>query len=135
MAADDRCHLLCLSLPRAEELRRARPSGDGVEKAGEAARALGDPTRLMIAAVLGQGGEMCVCDVAWVTERAPNLASHHLRVLRSAGLVRSRRDGKMVLYSLTESGAALLEGLLAPVAGAEVRRERSLLRSPRARSS
>ena len=48
----------------------------------------------------------------WVTERADNLVSHHVRILRSLGLARSRRDGKMVLYALTESGRALLAGLL-----------------------
>jgi DNA-binding transcriptional ArsR family regulator len=41
-------------------------------------------------------------------ERSENLVSHHLRTLRAAGLVASRRDGKMVLYSLTGSGRGLL---------------------------
>jgi DNA-binding transcriptional ArsR family regulator len=54
-----------------------------------------------------------VCDLAWVVERAENLVSHHLRLLRSAGLVTSRRDGKMVMYSLTERGRELLASTLA----------------------
>jgi DNA-binding transcriptional ArsR family regulator len=58
-------------------------------------------------------GELCVCDLAWVAERAENLVSHHVRALRSAGLVRSRRDGKMVMYSLTERGLDLLHSVLA----------------------
>jgi DNA-binding transcriptional ArsR family regulator len=41
-----------------------------------------------------------------------NLVSHHLRVLRGAGLVSGRRDGKMVLYALTEPGRALLATVL-----------------------
>ena len=41
-------------------------------------------------------------------ERAENLVSHHLRVLRQAGLVESRRTGKMVLYALTRRGRDLL---------------------------
>ena len=45
-------------------------------------------------------------------ERAENLVSHHLRQLRSAGLVTSRRDGKMVMYSLTERGRDLLRSAL-----------------------
>ena len=49
----------------------------------------------------------------WVLERAENLVSHHLRVLRDAGLVESRRDGKMVLYSLTQHGRAVLKATLA----------------------
>jgi len=47
-----------------------------------------------------------------VTERADNLVSHHVRTLGSLGLARSRRDGKMVLYSLTDPGRRLLSGLL-----------------------
>jgi DNA-binding transcriptional ArsR family regulator len=49
-----------------------------------------------------------VADDRWVAERARNLVSHRLRALRSAGLVSSRRDGKMVLYSLAPAGHALL---------------------------
>ena len=53
-----------------------------------------------------------MCDLAWVVERAENLVSHHLRLLRSAGLVTSRRDGKMVMYSLSERGNELLAATL-----------------------
>ena len=54
---------------------------------------------------------MCVCDLAWIVERAENLVSHHLRALRAAGLADYRRDGKMALYSLTEHGRGLLDVL------------------------
>ena len=57
-----------------------------------------------------------VCDLSWVTERSDGLVSHHARVLRAASLVASRRDGKMVLHSLTGAGAALLDVVLPPVA-------------------
>lgn len=114
--ADDRCDLLCLDLPRAEALRAARLVAEQIEPAAAAAKALGDPTRLAIAAALRDGGELCVCDLSWVCERAENLVSHHVRTLRSAGLVRSRREGKMVMLSLTERGAALLEAVLTTAA-------------------
>ena len=106
--ADDRCDLLCLDLPTAEALRQRRLSTELVEAAAARARALADPTRLMLAAALAETEELCVCDMAWVAERAENLVGHHLRALRHAGLVRSRREGKMVLYRLTESGRELL---------------------------
>ena len=60
---------------------------------------------------LRETDELCVCDLAWIVERAENLVSHHLRALRAAGLAEYRRDGKMALYSLTERGHALLEAL------------------------
>ncbi len=63
---------------------------------------------MTLAVALEQGGEVCVCDLAWILERPQNLVSHHLRALREAGLARSRRDGKMVMYELSEDGAALV---------------------------
>jgi DNA-binding transcriptional ArsR family regulator len=70
---------------------------------------------LRVAAVLAAGGELCVCDLAWITGRAENLVSHHVRVLRGAGLASSRRQGKMVLYQLTGLGATMLASVLAPL--------------------
>ncbi|MEP6641704.1 MAG: metalloregulator ArsR/SmtB family transcription factor, partial [Gaiellales bacterium] len=88
--SDDHCDLLCLDLPRAEELRSARPSPSATKRAAAAAAALGDPTRLELAAALDRGGEQCDCDLAWISGRSQNLVSHHLRALRRAGLVNSR---------------------------------------------
>src|ERR1700758_5661668 len=105
---EDRCDLLCLDLPKAEALRAARPSGQEARALAEAFRALGDPTRLTLALALRDGGELCVCDLSWIVERAENLVSHHVRALRAAGLADYRRDGKMALYALTGRGRALL---------------------------
>ena len=110
--ADDTCDLLCLDLPRAEAVRRARPDDDALRAAADRAGALGDPTRLQVAVALREGGELCVCDLAWVCERSDKLVSHHARALRAAGLVSSRREGKMVMYSLTPTGRALLEAVI-----------------------
>lgn len=119
----DTCDLLCLDLPHAEEIRADLPEIDVVEPAAAAARALGDPTRLTLAAALYRGGELCVCDTSWVSGHAQNLVSHHLRQLKNAGLVSSRRDGRLVMYTLTEQGRALAGAVLgahvsaAPVPG------------------
>ena len=78
----------------------------------ERARGLADPTRLSLAAALADVEELCVCDLAWIAGRSQNLVSHHLRALRSYGLVGSRRNGKMVMYSLTAEGRALLDAVL-----------------------
>lgn len=115
--ADDRCDLLCLDLPRAEEIRRAIDE-PVVHTAAARARALGDPTRLTIAVALHHGSELCVCDLAWIAGKAENLVGHHLRALRSAGLAASRRDGKIVFYTLTDDGHELID---AHLAGAAVR--------------
>jgi DNA-binding transcriptional ArsR family regulator len=112
MTSPDTCELLCLDVPRAEALRQARPAAAELSIAADAAKALADPTRLTVAAALRDGGELCVCDLAWVCERSDKLVSHHVRMLRAASLVRSRRDGKMVMYELTETGAALLGAVL-----------------------
>jgi DNA-binding transcriptional ArsR family regulator len=109
--SEDRCDLLCLDLPLAEGLRQGLDH-EAAERAAGQAKALGDPTRLAAAMALRDGGELCVCDLAWVLGRAENLVSHHARMLRQSGLARSRRDGKMVLYSLTETGVALLDALV-----------------------
>jgi DNA-binding transcriptional ArsR family regulator len=61
---------------------------------------------------LREGGELCVCDLAWISGRAQNLVSHHLRLLRSRGLVTSKRDGKLVMYSLTGEGSSLVVAVL-----------------------
>lgn len=104
----DRCELLCLDLERAERLRTEGLAPEDAAAAASRARALSDPTRLTLATALGSGGELCVCDLSWIAERPESLVSHHLRTLRSAGLASSRRDGKMVRYSLTEQGRTLL---------------------------
>jgi len=110
--ANDRCDLLCLDLPRAEEIRRELDVA-AAGRAAVTAKALGDPTRLTIAMALREGEELCVCDLGWITMRAENLVGHHLRALREAGLAQSRRAGKIVFYSLTESGRTLLNAHLA----------------------
>jgi len=113
MAPDDRCDLLCIDLPLAEAIRaHTLEHTDAFRIAAERARGLADPTRLSLAASLAEADELCVCDLAWIAGRSQNLVSHHLRALRSHGLVTSRRDGKMVMYALSAEGRALLGAVL-----------------------
>lgn len=104
----DECELLCLDLPHAEAVRSRMPDRSAAAAAAAQARAFGDPTRLRVASALSVGDELCVCDLAWVCGLAQNLVSHHVRVLRTAGLATSRRDGKLVMYRLTPVGRLLL---------------------------
>lgn len=103
----DTCDLLCLDLPHAEEIRATVPDSATVHTAAAAARGLSDATRLSIAAALAAGDELCVCDMAWVVGLSQGLVSHHLRQLKNAGLVGSRRQGKLVMYRLSERGRLL----------------------------
>ncbi len=111
--ADDRCELLCLDLDKAEGLRGELLDAGAAEQLAGRAKALSDPTRLTLAAALAATNELCVCDLSWIAGRAENLVSHHLRALRAEGLVTSRRDGKMAMYTMTEAGRSLLAALQA----------------------
>jgi ArsR family transcriptional regulator, lead/cadmium/zinc/bismuth-responsive transcriptional repressor len=111
----DRCDLLCLDLPKAETVRQGMPSLDELEGWSSAARALGDPTRLAVVFALRESERACVCDLAWIVGRDEKLVSHHARQLKAAGLARSQRDGKMVMYELTDRGRVLVDTVAAPV--------------------
>ena len=74
-------------------------------------QAIAEPTRARIVALLGHG-EHCVCDVGETLALSPALVSHHLRALRDSGLLRERRAGRWVYYSLDlQALAALREAL------------------------
>ena len=108
----DSCDLLCLDLDKAEALRRSGLQQATAEQVADRAAALGDPTRVALALALRGGGELCVCDLSWIVERPEKVVSHHLRKMRTADVVGSRRDGRMVMYGLTETGARLLGALV-----------------------
>jgi DNA-binding transcriptional ArsR family regulator len=109
----DTCDLLCLDLPKAERVRRALPGAADLDAPAAAAKALGDPTRLALALALAGCERACVCDLAWIAGRDEKLVSHHARQLKAAGLASSRREGKMVMYELTERGRLLLAAVTA----------------------
>ncbi len=109
---DDHCDLLCIDAPRAEALREGLLQSEKAQTAAVRAQAFADPTRLTLAATLLEGKELCVCDLSWISGRKQALVSHHLRLLRDRGLVQSRRDGKLVMYSLTDKGKLLLRAVL-----------------------
>jgi DNA-binding transcriptional ArsR family regulator len=116
MLEPDTCDLLCLDAPKAERVRRTLPSPSMLEDMAASVKAYADPTRLAIALALREGETACVCDIGFIVARDEKLVSHHLRTLKAAGLAVSRRDGKMVMYELTDAGRTLLDA----VAGVEV---------------
>jgi ArsR family transcriptional regulator, arsenate/arsenite/antimonite-responsive transcriptional repressor len=67
-------------------------------------KAVADPTRTRILKLL-EGGGLCVCQVQAVLGLAPSTVSKHLAILRTAGLVEDRRDGKWTEYALATEGS------------------------------
>ena len=76
-----------------------------------ALQAVAEPTRARIVALLGHG-EHCVCDAGEMLGLSPALVSHHLRTLRTTGLLRERRDGRWVHYSLDVERVAALRAAI-----------------------
>ena len=84
------------------------PPDSIVEETETLFRALADRARLKILFALGDGEELCVCDVAHVLGVSISTASHHLRKLRDLRLLQYRNDGKMAYYSLRNGLAGRL---------------------------
>src|SRR5512144_745634 len=77
-------------------------------------RALGDRTRLRIVNLLSRGS-LCVCDIQRILEQPQSSISRHLALLKSAGLIRDRRDGMRTFYALTTWDTGLARGVLAAI--------------------
>lgn len=116
--SESECDLLSVSLEVAERLRGQRLGERDAELLARTWRIAADPLRLMLLGALADGEQLCVCDLAWITGRADNLVSHHLRTLRTAGLVSSRKDGKLALYQITEAGRTTAASILGPARAA-----------------
>jgi DNA-binding transcriptional ArsR family regulator len=89
--------------------KKALPE-DTVERVSRLFSALSDPTRLKILHALTVTEELCVCDLAALAELSVSAVSHQLRLLRDRDLVRARRDGRMVYYSVADDHIAILMG-------------------------
>jgi len=81
-----------------------------IERLSRLFSALSDPTRLKILHALTVTEELCVCDLAALAELSVSAVSHQLRLLRDRDLVRARRDGRMVFYSVADDHIAVLMG-------------------------
>lgn len=75
------------------------PEYQGIEEGAMLFKALGDETRLSIVRRLAEAGELCACDLACCGLTQPTM-SHHLKVLREAGIVTAEKRGLWVHYSL-----------------------------------
>lgn len=92
------------------------PIGEGAAAAlAQVFKALGDPVRLRLVSLIGahQGGEVCVCDLTTAFNLAQPTISHHLKVLRDAGIITSERRGTWVYYRLVPAALERMAALLA----------------------
>lgn len=79
----------------------AMPAEELLYDLAELFKVFGDSTRIKILCVLFEA-EMCVCDIAALLNMSQSAISHQLRVLKQAKLVKNRRDGKTIFYSLAD---------------------------------
>jgi len=77
-------------------------------------KALADPTRVAIVNRLASGEKCCVCDLTGVFELSQPTISHHLRILREAGLVEAERRGTFAYYWLVPEAIERLRGVFEP---------------------
>jgi ArsR family transcriptional regulator, lead/cadmium/zinc/bismuth-responsive transcriptional repressor len=84
------------------------PSEHVFQDLAETFRVLSDPGRVRLISALLEAGELCVCDLAAVTGLSQTACSHNLRLLRSSRLVRYRKQGRNVYYSLDDAHIRLL---------------------------
>jgi len=85
------------------------PDEENLYDLAELFKVFGDTTRIRILYVLFEA-EMCVCDIAEILNMTQSAISHQLRVLKQARLVRNRRDGKQIYYSLADDHVRTIIG-------------------------
>jgi DNA-binding transcriptional ArsR family regulator len=98
---EDGCQIRVVHLEKVEQARKEVISDRDLERLSLTYRVLGDPNRLKIVMVL-RNVEMCVCDLAAFTGLSESAVSHQLRRLKDLALVKSRRDGQIIYYSLDD---------------------------------
>ena len=89
------------NIQKIEELSEIMPVSEEIYFLAELFKVLGDQTRVKILFTLIKG-EMCVCDIAELLEMTQSAISHQLRILKQARLVKYRREGKTVYYSVSD---------------------------------
>ena len=92
---------LCLDESGVEAVRRQMPDEDDLYDLAELYKVFGDSTRIKILYVLFES-EVCVCDLAQLLQMSQSAVSHQLRVLKNARLIKNRREGKTIIYSLAD---------------------------------
>ena len=98
---DGSCEFMHVHEEIVEKVEGVMPDEQQLLDLSEFFKIFGDSTRIKILYVLSQS-EMCVCDIAQLLNMTQSAISHQLRILKQSQLVKSRRDGKSVFYSLAD---------------------------------
>lgn len=99
---DLRCDCTCIHQEIVNKVHKRMPSGESLSKLADLFKVMGDNTRVKILWALSES-EMCVCDLAYLLNMTQSAISHQLRVLKQTGVVESRKEGKVVFYSLSDT--------------------------------
>ena len=109
IAPDERCSCTIVHEDTVEQVRKALPDDETLYDLAELFRVFADSTRIKILYALFEA-ELCVCDLSRLTGMSQSAVSHQLRTLKDSKLVRFRRDGKTVFYSLADDHVRTLIG-------------------------
>ncbi len=101
------CSVKCVNEKKVTETAKSLPALEDVVDMANIFKALGDPSRLKIVlALLNQ--EHCVCDIAAICSQSDSAISHQLRILRTLKIVKNRREGKMLFYTIDDDHVTAL---------------------------
>lgn len=101
------CGFLCVHEELVTQVQRSLPGDDTLSRLADLFKCFGDGTRIRILYVLLEA-EVCVCDLAKLLGMTQSAVSHQLRILKQARLIKNRRDGKTIFYSLADDHVATL---------------------------
>ena len=99
---DDMCQVKCVDKKKVNHTLESMPDKDIIAGMADIFKVLSDPSRLKIVLALLQC-ELCVCDIAAVCGQTDSAVSHQLRLLRTLKIVKNRREGKSVFYTIDDS--------------------------------
>jgi len=97
----DRCDCGVIHEDIVDKVRAKLPDENDLYDLADLFKVFGDSTRIKILSALFES-EMCVCDIAYLLNMTQSAISHQLRVLKQARLIKNRKDGKIVFYSLND---------------------------------
>lgn len=97
----DQCDFICVHENIVNQVIKVMPKDQELLDLADFFKIFGDATRIRILYVLSQS-EMCVCDIANLLKMGQSAISHQLRILKQMRLVKNRREGKTVFYSLAD---------------------------------